>query len=122
LTAKLHLIEVPCYLALLYWGIHAHGIEGAAIAWTVRLSVEGVILFFFVRGVLAPKLWIIMATGTGVLLTALGITGLLLKTLFLFVALGGFACIAWRFTFDELLRLRVLSWLKAIPSWNRVNA
>jgi O-antigen/teichoic acid export membrane protein len=32
LTAKLHLLELPIYLLILWWGVNALGIEGAAIA------------------------------------------------------------------------------------------
>ena len=34
LTAKLHLLELPVYLAILFWLIHPFGIVGAAIAWS----------------------------------------------------------------------------------------
>src|SRR6266852_1839290 len=40
LTAKLHLIEVPAYLAVLWWLTKTHGIEGAAIAWTARAAAD----------------------------------------------------------------------------------
>jgi O-antigen/teichoic acid export membrane protein len=45
LTAKLHLIELPLYLSALWWLISAHGVEGAAIAWTARMGVDGAVLF-----------------------------------------------------------------------------
>ena len=44
LTAKLHLIELPCYLLALWWLIGARGIEGAAIAWTGRVIVDAAVL------------------------------------------------------------------------------
>jgi O-antigen/teichoic acid export membrane protein len=45
LTAKLHLIEVPVYLALLRWLIVIDGVEGAAIAWTLRMVADAAALF-----------------------------------------------------------------------------
>ena len=45
LTAKLHLAELPAYLLALWWLISAHGVEGAAIAWTARVGVDALILF-----------------------------------------------------------------------------
>src|SRR5216683_1926896 len=45
LTAKLHLIELPCYLLGLWWLISAYGVEGAAIAWTARVGVDALVLF-----------------------------------------------------------------------------
>ncbi len=49
LTAKLHLIELPCYLVALWWLIHVHGIEGAAIAWTTRVAIDALVLFGMAR-------------------------------------------------------------------------
>jgi O-antigen/teichoic acid export membrane protein len=45
LTAKLHLIELPCYLFVLWRLIATRGIEGAAMAWTLRAAVDGLCLF-----------------------------------------------------------------------------
>ena len=44
--ALLHLVELPCYLALLVWlGVHV-GIRGVAIAWFVRMLVDGVVMWW----------------------------------------------------------------------------
>jgi O-antigen/teichoic acid export membrane protein len=46
LTGKLNLIELPFYL-LSVWGLTKfRGIEGTALAWTLRMTVDGVALFF----------------------------------------------------------------------------
>jgi O-antigen/teichoic acid export membrane protein len=45
LTAKLHLVELPFYLAAVYWLIEMRGIEGTAMAWTARVAVDACILF-----------------------------------------------------------------------------
>ena len=52
LTAKLHLIELPFYLLALWILISWYGIEGVAIAWTVRVAVDTVALFCFSRWLL----------------------------------------------------------------------
>jgi O-antigen/teichoic acid export membrane protein len=122
LTAKIHMVEVPCYLALLYWGIWARGLEGAAIAWTVRLSVEAAVLFFMAKDALAPRLWVTMAAGTATLLVACGITELVFKILFLIVVLSVFTGVIWRWTLDDLLRLRVRSWLRVMPVQDKASA
>ncbi len=54
LTARLHLVEFPLYLLALWWLLKAHGIEGAAIAWTARVSVDAAVLFT-VAGRLLPE-------------------------------------------------------------------
>ncbi len=45
ITGKLHLIELPFYLAAV-WLLTKHlGIEGTAIAWTIRVMVDAALLF-----------------------------------------------------------------------------
>jgi O-antigen/teichoic acid export membrane protein len=45
ITAKLHLVELPFYL-LGFWYLTARfGIEGAAMAWVFRVSIDAVFLF-----------------------------------------------------------------------------
>ena len=54
LTAKLHIIELPIFVVLLVWGVHAYGIPGAALAWTIRVALDTGLLFataaWFSRG------------------------------------------------------------------------
>ena len=45
LTAKLHLVEVPIYAALVWWLVNAYGVPGAALAWTARLVGDAAGLF-----------------------------------------------------------------------------
>jgi len=47
--AKFHLLELPFYLAALWSLIRAFGIEGAAIAWTLRCALDTILLFASVR-------------------------------------------------------------------------
>ncbi len=49
LSAKLHVLELPTYLVGLWLAIHYYGILGAAIAWTVRVSVDGAMLLWISR-------------------------------------------------------------------------
>jgi O-antigen/teichoic acid export membrane protein len=119
LTAKLHLIELPCYVGLLYGAIRFRGIDGAALAWSCRLCAEGAILFCLARLVagrsVAPRLAITIAVSATVLLAACLIAGLLVKIVFLAAALATFGCVIWRWTLHDFQRLRLRSWLKAIP-------
>ncbi len=55
LTAKLHFIELPLYLGLLWWLIATHGVEGAAIAWTVRAVVDALFMFWLAKSFLQGK-------------------------------------------------------------------
>lgn len=45
LTAKLHVAEAPFYFFLLWGLLSTHGLVGAAIAWTIRVLVDTVLLF-----------------------------------------------------------------------------
>jgi O-antigen/teichoic acid export membrane protein len=55
LTAKLHLLELPFYLGLLYGLIRSHGIEGAAIAWSARTIFDALALFVIAGRFLPSK-------------------------------------------------------------------
>jgi len=43
-TAKFHLIELPIYLGLVWWLIRTHGIDGAALAWSARITLDATLL------------------------------------------------------------------------------
>ena len=65
-VAKLHVLELVPYLAILWLGLAWAGLQGAAWAWVLRVTVDAV-LMFWVSGAWArvfPLLW------TGVVLIA----------------------------------------------------
>jgi O-antigen/teichoic acid export membrane protein len=45
LTAKYHLAEVPIYLIAVYFLVSWYGVSGAAMAWSVRVMLDAVLLF-----------------------------------------------------------------------------
>lgn len=45
-TAKLHLLELIPYLALLWWALQKWGIAGAAFAWFVRILIDMIGLLY----------------------------------------------------------------------------
>ncbi len=55
LTAKLHLLELPVYLFLIWYLANNFGIAGVAIAWTVRVGFDAFILFLFAKQYLVGK-------------------------------------------------------------------
>ena len=101
LTAKLHLLELPIYLGMLFWLIRADGIEGAAIAWSVRTVFDALALFVIARRYLpkgspmSMRTRGLLAAGLGTLLLAVVPQKLLLKTGFLLVAILAFFYVAW---------------------------
>lgn len=46
LTAKFHLLELIFYLPLLWWALKHYGIVGAAFIWTLRVTVDGMLLLW----------------------------------------------------------------------------
>jgi O-antigen/teichoic acid export membrane protein len=46
LTAKFHLFELIFYLPLLWWALEQYGILGAAIVWTFRVTLDGILLLW----------------------------------------------------------------------------
>ena len=49
LTAKFHLVELPIYLIALTVLVRHYGIEGTAIAWTLRVALDTTLLFACLR-------------------------------------------------------------------------
>jgi len=49
LTAKLHLVEVPVYLAVCWYLTRRFGIDGAALAWAARALVDAAALLLLAR-------------------------------------------------------------------------
>ncbi|HSA07273.1 MAG TPA: flippase [Candidatus Gastranaerophilales bacterium] len=47
MTAKFHLIEFPVYMILLFGLINVFGILGAAFAWTIRVIMDYLLLYFY---------------------------------------------------------------------------
>jgi O-antigen/teichoic acid export membrane protein len=104
-TARLHLLEFPFYLAAVWFLTRHFGIEGTAIAWAGRCIVDAVLLF-----VLAHKLWP-RRSGAMARLAAAGAAGLLalyVSTCGSLMIRGGLLCLLfvtfafaiWRFALD----------------------
>lgn len=64
LTAKLHLLELPLFALVLVVGVHAWGIAGAALAWTVRVGIDA--------GLLYASVWWLRQAPRNVLARAMG--------------------------------------------------
>lgn len=101
LTAKLHIIELPCYLITLWLLLLNRGIEGAAIAWFVRAAVDSFSLFG-IAYMLLPAIPGIISRITfimGGVLVLIGfaslIVGLTMKGLFILITLSAFAMVTW---------------------------
>jgi O-antigen/teichoic acid export membrane protein len=47
IPAKISLLELPFYVAGLYWLIQKYGVTGAAAAWALRGIVDTLLLIYF---------------------------------------------------------------------------
>jgi O-antigen/teichoic acid export membrane protein len=101
LTAKLHLLELPVYLGVLLWLIHADGIEGAALAWSARTVLDALVLFLIAkrflpaRSPMSSKTKGLLAAATATLLLAVLPQELMPKVAFLLVAILSFVLVTW---------------------------
>jgi len=101
LTAKLHLIELPLYLGLLWWLVNTRGIEGAAIAWSARVAVDAMLLFGLAKRFLPGKNGIrlrtavLLAMALLVLALAALLEGPIVKSFFLLGTTLCFVFVAW---------------------------
>jgi O-antigen/teichoic acid export membrane protein len=53
-TAKLHILELPMFVALLLWSVGQWGVEGAALAWTLRVALDAALLYVAAYALLPP--------------------------------------------------------------------
>jgi O-antigen/teichoic acid export membrane protein len=101
LTAKLHLVELPVYLATLWWVVRAHGLDGVAMVWTGRIFVDALVLFRFAKRSLPVTTFLTRRTTLSIILASITLVlamfpqGLFVKGSFLSVTLLGFASIVW---------------------------
>ena len=103
LMAKLGLIALPLYLIGLWYALNNFGIEGAAIAWTLRVLIDTV-AFFFLSGKIFPEVLAVSRILTGKLLVAslilllvTFIHGMILKLVLLLILCPIFLFIAWNY-------------------------
>jgi O-antigen/teichoic acid export membrane protein len=123
LTALLHVIELPFYLVSAWLLIHAHGIEGAALAWTTRTALD---LALF----LAVALWVLPIGAKTVrrLVWVLGLASpvfaagalpadIVFRAPFLLLVLTIAAIVTWRLALAPEEKASILSVWAAARRW-----
>jgi len=101
LTAKLHLAELPVYLVMLVFLVRRSAITGAAVAWLVRVSVDGFLLFVITERLrlVRPATIARMLAAVGVLLLVLLVAAALhnavLKSAYLALILIAWGAVSW---------------------------
>jgi O-antigen/teichoic acid export membrane protein len=100
-AAKLHLLELPVYLLLLWWALQHHGIVGASVVWTLRALVDAVALYAMSM-ILIPdcrkhtlRFGLSLIVAVVLFFIAMLFHGLLQKFLFISLVLSAFVYLAW---------------------------
>ena len=114
LTGRLHLAELPLYLAALWLAIRGYGIVGAAVVWTGRMALDGAVLLFLSSGLLGERHAPVWRTAGGVAVASLALASPMLfpalaaRVVLVAVLLGVFALFAWWrvLAVDERLAIR----------------
>jgi O-antigen/teichoic acid export membrane protein len=101
LTAKLHMTELPLYLVALWFLTKAYGIEGAAVASVLRITVDAIVLFWIAAKHLPDGTVVIkrLAVSISVSILVLGVASLLQtiqgKIISASIILVTFAIVTW---------------------------
>lgn len=114
LTAKLHLIEVIPYLLSVWWLVGSFGVTGAAIAWTLRVAVDAVLLFLIARRLLSgvgPGFSLLWRIGGVMMLAIVGVAFVsdpVIKSAICAAAMMLFVAASWHWLVepDEIRRVR----------------
>ncbi|MEW8521552.1 MAG: flippase [Candidatus Thiodiazotropha endolucinida] len=113
-SAKLHLLELPIYLAGLWWALTHYGILGAALVWTLRAWLDALALYMMSLTLIPECRASTIRFGLSVLLAvmlfvlATQFQDLLEKFLFAGIVLTGFIYLVWRHVLEQKERLWLL--------------
>lgn len=116
LSAKAHLCETPIYIALLWFFIRDKGIEGAAMAWFLRVAIDAIIIFIMadtlikvnVRSI--QKYVLVLFSALIVMIISVVLVEAKGKIIFLIISLSAFSYVAIKAFLNKEEHL----WLKQI--------
>ena len=127
LTAKFHLLEVPLHVTLAWFLVTRFGLAGAALAWTVRVSIDFILLIIAACWITRTSPSLLVAREMARSLATLGALALsysvvegssrafFTQALFIFFLTCGFLLGAWRYVLDLEEKCQIKLWLKVAP-------
>jgi O-antigen/teichoic acid export membrane protein len=123
LIAKILMCEVPVYLLVFWLLVRELGVEGAAIAWALRVTVDAAILYAVLYrrlGLIGLQTALAIARPAGLaavaFLLAIQLDHLAAKAVFFVGVLLGFAALAWFRILQRDERTRLRARLRAVRS------
>ena len=133
LPAKFHLFELLIYIGIAWLLVSKWGINGAAMAWTLRVTLDTFLLFgavfwvyklssktLSINGVWRAGLIFVVLAGLSFLVKSLtGFLGLPVQILLIIPVFGLFGLFCWRYVIDTSDRRVVV---EVANSWNRKKA
>jgi O-antigen/teichoic acid export membrane protein len=122
LTAKLHMIELPVYLVMLLGLTRTHGIDGTAMAYTLRIVVDAILLFLLAGRFLPDGAIVARRTAIAVtlvlLIFALGcsLANTATRIVFLALTVPISGIVIWYFVLAATEKKAVLNIIRSVTS------
>ncbi|HET7213193.1 MAG TPA: flippase [Terriglobia bacterium] len=124
LNAKFHLIEFPIHIILAWFLVTRFGLPGAALAWSIRVSLDFALLIaaacwvtrtspLFLAGKgLRRSLCTLAALATGLVVLFASIHTLITGAVITLLLSGGFLLLAWHYVLNLEERWQIRLWFK----------
>ncbi|MGA8186078.1 MAG: polysaccharide biosynthesis C-terminal domain-containing protein, partial [Terriglobia bacterium] len=124
LTAKFHLVELPLHVALAYFLVTRFGLPGAALAWTLRVTLDFLLLIvtacwltrtparLLAGRELRRSVWTLAALAGGFGLLWASSQAFITNAAFAAVLGGAFLFASWHYVLDMEEKWQIRQWLK----------
>jgi len=128
LTAKFHLVELPIQILLVLVCVRLGGITGAAVAWSARVTLDGLLLFWSAFRLRAmsfslmltcrvPQTAAVLAGAACIVaIGAWAVTAPLVRVVFTATVFAVFVGVAWRYLLDEAERAQIHRLLRVVST------
>jgi O-antigen/teichoic acid export membrane protein len=126
LTAKFHLLEVPLHVVLVWFLVTRFGLPGAALAWTVRVTIDFILLIVAACWITRTSPRLLVARETARSLATLGAlavsfsvvegssSALFTQVLFVCFLTSCFLLGAWHYVLDSEEKWQVKVWVRVV--------
>jgi len=120
LNAKFHVAEAPIYFLALFLFLPRYGVTGAALAWTLRVTIDAAVLFT-AAGIILPatKTGIVRIACLAAITSAVVVCGAMMsgfygRVIYTAVALAIYVVVGWYRLLDTAERVMILHKLHAL--------